>query len=238
MLNIQLLAAKLMAHVKTAGFLGAVDHTVRQVMKEGMRRLNPVQDEFDIRYGTDTGGFINLWKYRIESPNAKYGVSYGTTSERHIEVLLSPLPRSASFVDLGCGKGRPLLVAAAMGFKTVIGVEFVRELVEVAKENLRKTRANAMVVCADAACYEFPAGPLVVYLYNPFNAAVVSSVAQKLRLHEGELWVIYINPKHNGLFEFWMERMSLTPTQARLFSPESVSIWHKVFPNDPKESSI
>jgi predicted RNA methylase len=51
-----------------------------------------------------------------------------------------------------CGKGRPLIVAAAMGFKTVIGVEFVRELVEVARENLRKTRSNATVVCADAAC--------------------------------------------------------------------------------------
>jgi SAM-dependent methyltransferase len=237
MLNLRLLAAKFLAQVKAVGFLCAVDRAVKQVLKQGMRRLNPVQDDFDIRYGTDTGGFVNLWKYRIESPNAKYGVSYGSSSEQHIEVLLSPLPRTASFVDLGCGKGRPLLVAAAMGFKTVIGVEFVRELVEIAKENLRKTRTNAMVVCADAACYEFPAGPLVVYLYDPFNATVVSSVAQKLRLRKGELWVVYVNPEHGGLFESWMERMSLTPIQAQLFSPESVSIWHKVFPNDPEESS-
>jgi SAM-dependent methyltransferase len=233
MINIHLLVGKFMAQAKTVGFLGAVDRAVRQVLKQGVRRLDPAQDDFDIRYGTDTGGLVNLWKYRIESPNAKYGVSYGSTSERHIEVLLSPLPRAASFVDLGCGKGRPLIVAAAMGFRTVIGVEFVRELVVVARENLCKTRTNAMVVCADAACYEFPTGPLVVYLYNPFNAAVVSSVVQRLRLHKGELWVVYVNPEHGGLFESWMERMSLTPIQAQLFSPESVSIWHKVFPNDP-----
>ena len=86
-------------------------------------------------------------------------MSYRSTSEQHIEVLRSPLPRSASFVDLGCGKSRPLIVAAAMGFKTVIGVEFVRELVEVAREDLRKTRSNARVVCADAAWYELPVGP-------------------------------------------------------------------------------
>ena len=238
MLNTKLLAAKFMAQVKTVGFLGAVDRAARQVMERGMRRLNPVQDDFDIRHGTNTGGFVNLWKYRIESANAKYGVSYGSTSEQHIEVLLSPLPRDASFVDLGCGKGRPLIVAAAMKFKTVIGVEFVSELVEIASENLRKTRTNATVVCGDAADYEFPAGSLIVYLYNPFNATIVSSVAQKLRLRNGKLWVIYVNPEHGHLFEPWMERLPLTPTQAKMFSPESVSIWHNALLNDPNESSV
>jgi hypothetical protein len=114
-----------------------------------------------------------------------------------------------------------------MGFKTVIGIEFVRELAEVARENLRRMGANATVVCADAVAYEFPAGELIVYLCNPFDAAVMSPVAQKLRRHKGDLWVIYINPRHAQFFEFWMERMPLTPLQAKLFSPDSVSVWHK-----------
>jgi hypothetical protein len=66
----------------------------------------------------------------------------------------------------------------------------------------------------------------------------MSSVAQRLRLHKGELWVIYVNPEHGNLFEFWMERTSLTPIQAKLFSPESVSILHKALPDDPKKSPV
>jgi len=81
------------------------------------------------------------------------------------------------------------------------------------------------VACTDAAEYEFPQGPLIVYLYNPFDAAVMSPVAQKLRRHEGDLWVIYVNPRHGDLFDFWMERMPLTPLQAKLFSVDSVSVW-------------
>jgi SAM-dependent methyltransferase len=227
MVHIQLLTAKFRAQVSSVGLLQAVSRIVRQAIKQGIRRLNPVKDEFDLRYGTDTGGLINLWKYRIESPNAKYGVSYGSISEQHIEVLLAPLPRSASFVDLGCGKGRPLLIAAKMRFKIVMGVEFVRELAEVARRNLRQMGANATVVCADAAAYDFPDGALIVYLYNPFDAAVMSPVAQRLRRQTGDLWVIYVNPRHGELFESWMERLPLTPLQAKLFSPDSVSVWHK-----------
>jgi hypothetical protein len=100
MLHIQLLAAKFVAQARSIGLLHAASGTVRQAIKQGIRRLNPARDEFDIRYGTDTGGLINLWNYRIESPNAKYGVSYGSISEAHIKVLLAPLSRSASFVDV------------------------------------------------------------------------------------------------------------------------------------------
>jgi SAM-dependent methyltransferase len=226
MLNIELLAAKFVARVRNLGMLHAVSLTVRQAISQGIRPT-PVQDEFDIRYGTDTGGSIHLWKYAIESPNAKHGVSHGAISEKHIEVLLAPLPRSASFVDLGCGKGRPLVVAARMGFKPVIGVEFVREFAEVARHNLQKMSVNATVLCTDAATYEFPNGPLVVYLYNPFDATVMSSVAKKVLCHKGDVWVIYVNPRHGDLFESWMERMPLTPLQAKVFSPDSVSVWHR-----------
>ena|ERR1017187_3962092 len=231
MLNIQLACVKFAARVRADGFLPAICLAARQALKtRAWTPFRSVGDEFDNRYGTDTGGVVNLWQYRIESPNAKYGVSYGSISQQHIEVLLGALPRHATFVDLGCGKGRPLLVAARMGFESLIGVEFVRELAEVAHDNLRKMGVQATVVRADAAAYEFPAGPLLVYLYNPFTAAVMSHVADRLRRREGELWVVYVNPRHGSLFECWMERMPLTPLQAEVFSPWSVSMWHKGWP--------
>jgi len=227
MVSVQLFVEKFRARAGSAGFFPAVGYTMRQAIKHGIEKLNLASDEFDVRYGTDTAGLISLCKYGIDSPNAKHGGHYVSTSEKHIEVLLAPLPRNACFVDVGCGKGRPLLVAAQMGFKTVIGVEFVSELAEIADSNLRKMDLSATVIHADAASYEFPAGPLIVYLYNPFDAVVMSRVAQNLRSHAGDLWVLYVNPRHDQLFESWMQRMPLIPSQAKLFSADSVSLWHK-----------
>src|SRR5262249_41119604 len=160
-------------------------------------RINALaQDDFDARYGTDTGGAIGLWRYRLNSPNAVHGVQYGAIGDTYTESLLSGIPRAATFVDLGCGKGRPLIVAARMGFRNVVGVEFVQELASIAEKNLRITGFTATVVCADADAYSFPSGPLVVYMFNPFHEPVMRLVAANLRSRKDELWVIYVNPQN------------------------------------------
>jgi hypothetical protein len=63
-------------------------------------------------------------------------------------------------------------------------VEFARELVEIAQRNLatinRDFPGGASVVHQDASLYDFPRGPLVVYLYNPFGPEVMGRVIQNL----------------------------------------------------------
>ena len=44
------------------------------------------------------------------------------------------LPPGSGFVDFGCGKGRVLLLAAGFGFARITGVEFAKELCDIAKE--------------------------------------------------------------------------------------------------------
>jgi hypothetical protein len=139
-----------------------------------------------------------------------------------------------TFIDLGSGKGRVLLMAAAYGFKRIIGVEFMPELHRVAEENIRKytehrteapsdhlcgtgtpacaaemvrdegtdksvstpagknvpagdpsvcaTKAVSIEsICMDARDFEFPAAPLLVYLFNPFSEATFVAVLENLR---------------------------------------------------------
>src|SRR5206468_4366794 len=113
------------------------------------------RDEFDLRHGTDTSGVEPLWKFRVASPNARFGFHYKATDEKELLDAITFLdedPRAFTFVDLGCGKGRPLLIAARLGFARIIGVEFAPELVAVAAGNLATMRvSNATVVHADAA---------------------------------------------------------------------------------------
>ena len=89
-----------------------------------------------------------------------------------------------TFIDIGCGKGRTLILALDYGFRNVVGVEFAAELVAIARANLASrgldTNANVTVLQEDATQYEFPGGPLVVYLYNPFGPEVFRKVLDNL----------------------------------------------------------
>src|SRR5262249_45180057 len=80
--------------------------------------------------------------------------------------------RNFTFVDMGPGKGRALLLAAEQPFARVIGVEVLPELHAIAQQNI--AAAASRLVChkiesisADARIFQFPDGPLVVFLFNP-----------------------------------------------------------------------
>lgn len=162
----------------------------------------PQRDAFDLARGTDTSGIVPLWKLIIKSPNARYGVNYEATSENAIKDAIRFLnvdPSHTVFVDLGCGKGRPLIVAAELHFREIIGVEFATELVETARANLKHLGIGASVHHCDAAEFDFPAKPLVVFLYNPFGAEVLAKVVERLRGHDFD--IIYYNPQHAEILD-------------------------------------
>jgi SAM-dependent methyltransferase len=163
-------------------------------------------DAFDVRHGTDTSGVEPLWSFQIRSPNARFGMRYEATDEKELVEVLDSLHvdlRGFTFIDLGCGKGRTLLVASTLDFKQVIGVEFAVELVEIARRNLVRMRiANGVVVHGDAADFEFPCRDLIVYLFNPFSREVAQRVVARLRdSHARRLYVIYKNPEFREVFD-------------------------------------
>jgi SAM-dependent methyltransferase len=92
-----------------------------------------------------------------------------------------------TFIDLGSGKGRALLMAAPYEFKKIIGVEFMPAWHKAAEANIRKYVAakesapSMESVCVDARDFEFPVGPLVIYLFNPFPEPVFVAVMERLR---------------------------------------------------------
>ncbi|MFO0726401.1 MAG: class I SAM-dependent methyltransferase [Myxococcota bacterium] len=115
------------------------------------------------------------------------------------------------FVDLGSGKGRILALAAKYPFGEVTGIEFSRELHQAASANLAALRPEYVrakkirSICADAANYVFPPQPLVVFLFNPFRAPVLSRVLGNLApavATEGPpSYVLYYMPLEGSLLE-------------------------------------
>ena len=161
------------------------------------RALAQRDARYDAANGVDTTSFLNLKKLSIASLNRRYGVPHIATPPEEFSRAMAALPvrhEDYAFIDLGSGKGRALLLAAAFPFRRLIGVEFAQELHEIARENLNG-RSSVELYCMDATEYGFPDGPLIVFLYNPFGPEVMAKVAQRLS-GRPSTYVVYINPFH------------------------------------------
>lgn len=122
--------------------------------------------------------------------------------------LLATIPaddvKGSTFVDVGAGMGRAMLLASEYPFKQIVGVEVSPGLYEVAKMNLASARAfeqrcrDLRIVRDDARIFDYPPGDLVVFLYNPFDeSALALTLAAVLgRRAAGRTWLVYHTPVH------------------------------------------
>jgi SAM-dependent methyltransferase len=167
---------------------------------------------FDRRYGVDTAGTLQPHELDIAPAEAVVSHRYEGVRPREIREVIACLRIAYpefTFVDIGCGKGRALLVASDFPFKRIIGVELSAALTRVAQENLRRYRRGRQqcrelaAVCADATRYVLPSGPLVLYLYNPFDAPVMAAflarVEAALAAEPRPMVMVYLNPTCDAL---------------------------------------
>lgn len=153
------------------------------------REFFPVRDEFDRAHGTNTSGLVSLWRLHVRSHDKKFGTRYQPCDPAVFRTAVEGIERSRTFVDLGCGKGRALIMAQEAGFQRIIGVEFSAALAEIA----RKQCPSAEVLTGDAAQYVFPKDPLCIFMYNPFGPKVLNEVIAHLG---GNSLVVYVAPQH------------------------------------------
>jgi len=114
-------------------------------------------------------------------------------------------------LDLGSGKGRALLLASAFPFRKMIGVEYNQALHQVAEQNLLRYPLNVRrcrqieAHWGDAAEFELPEGPLVLFLYNPFGAPVmervIDNVTASFHRRPRRIIVIYFCSEHADLWD-------------------------------------
>jgi SAM-dependent methyltransferase len=130
--------------------------------------------------------------------------------------------RAFTFIDVGSGKGRALLMAANYGFKRIIGVEFMPELHRVAQANIARCASERQQcrqiesICLDARDFQFPMEPLVLYLFNPFSEPTFAAVLENLRSSVEQaprpVYVAYRFTEFEGLLAKadWLEKVAGT----------------------------
>lgn len=193
------------------------------------RREQRFGAQVDRKYGSETGGRIPLDRLEIDSPNVAEGVQYEPVSEFYLRRMLRAVripPDTYAFVDLGSGKGRALLIAAEYPFKRLIGIDFSRELHEIAQENVARFRARTgstrtfELHVGDAVAFEFPPEPIALHLFNPFGESVLQQVVQRLgaslREVPRDVFVLYKNPQHRRILDEapFLRRVKLTSQYA------------------------
>ena len=113
------------------------------------------------------------------------------------------------FLDLGCGKGRALAVAAHFGFNPVVGLDFhpqlsleATHLTITLKEKFPQTIFK--VINNDAFYFEIPGNVSTIFLFNPFDEVIMSGVVGNIlksqRITPRVIRVLYANPVHKELF--------------------------------------
>jgi SAM-dependent methyltransferase len=173
------------------GLVGSAGLVLREVAsRPAAWRQARLEREFDECHGVDTAGIVHLGALDIASPNKARGVRYQAANPDLVRRLLAEVPiepRKFVFVDFGCGKGRTALLASERPFERIVGVDFSRELVEVAQANARRYRSVAQKCqdlefqCLDAVDFEIPREPLVLFFYNPFGEPVMRRVMGRVR---------------------------------------------------------
>jgi SAM-dependent methyltransferase len=161
------------------------------------------------------------WDHRVNTTSAAVGwrdrllgvfhSPYQPTEPRLFHTMMDALRQQPNFhfadftfLDLGSGKGRTLLMAADYPFRRIVGVELLPSLHAIAKQNVAEYKSESQQcfalesICADATDFIFPAEPTLLYLFNPFPEAVLrrvlTNLEQSVRANPRPVYVLYHNP--------------------------------------------
>jgi SAM-dependent methyltransferase len=167
--------------------------------------------DYDFDNGVDTTWATVPLRTRIRELLS--GGQYQPSEPELFHEILRAVPvrlAGCTFIDLGSGKGRTLLMASDYEFGRIIGVELLKELNAVARGNIERYRSdqqkcfNIESHCGDARGFQFPAEPTILYLFNPFPEYVLKTVLANLResveSSPRTVFVVYHNLIHERLF--------------------------------------
>ena len=172
---------------------------------------------FDQMHGVDTSGLVPAKHLVTGHANDEHVTAYYGVAPSILRSLIHqwretipPHPISSyTFIDIGAGKGRAMLVASELGFRQVVGIELNPVMAAVARANVERWREShsgdrtapklspIAVIEQDALDYEFPPTPALLFLFHPFEAPVMKLLLRRIETQfakrPGQLDILYVN---------------------------------------------
>lgn len=188
-----------------------------------------IRHPFDLEFGVRTSGLVAGRDLKTGHRHDRHATAYYAVAPSVFQSVLARWRRLKpaapldcyTFIDLGAGMGRALLLASEYSFRAAIGVERHPTLARICRKNLLLWRAAGRacaptrIVECDAVDFPLPPGPCVVFLFNPFSATVLRrmlrSWSRTLPGREGQLDVLYVNNEQDHV-------LAIEPGFVRLFT--------------------
>jgi len=210
---------------------------------------------FDEEFGVRTSGLVAGRHLKSGHLHDRHATAYYGVAPSVFHALLRRWQRSRpaapieqfTFIDLGAGMGRAVLLASQSPFRKVVGVELNPTLVRIARKNLTAWRSAGRVlapmkmICGDAVEFALPAGPCLAFLFNPFGAPVMRRLLKawsgSLAEQPRQLDLIYVNNEQEHVLESELRRRA---GAARLFlgqirrSRADAIADHRILANQPE----
>lgn len=157
-------------------------------------RQREEEDRFDELFGTTTSIVLEQYELPESVSNRRLfgSTRYHPSPISSVRQALGALERHGvayerfTFVDVGSGLGRNLLIAAEYPFRKIIGIEVSRYLHDIGTANLEKyswpDRKSQSIEtrCMDALEFELPDENTVLYFWEPFNTDTSNLFVDKL----------------------------------------------------------
>lgn len=166
----------------------------------------------ELKYRIDTTAAINVSRLKLKGNQLKHATEYMPVNYFTLETLLERIPDIAKkgiFLDIGCGKGRAMCVAAMHGYKRVEGIDFAKELLDAAEKNLagikkRNPVINYNLLWGDVNSLSIDERVSTIFLFNPFDEVLMKQVIRKINNSLAKrprcLFVLYCTPMYEELF--------------------------------------
>lgn len=165
----------------------------------------------DRKYGINTTGAKSLNHLKKAEIDVSHSTIYMPASFPMLELFFTKADtrNCKHFLDIGCGKGRALIMAAEAGTKKITGVDISRQLLDSAKKNIAKYNTthqgiDFIIKHDDAFYFEIADDVDIIFLFNPFDEflmeAVADNIEKSLAGNPRQLQIVYFNPLHKHVF--------------------------------------
>lgn len=194
----------------------------------------------ELKYKIDTTAAINLSKLKLKGTQLKHATEYMPVNYFTLEALLERLPGTAkrgTFLDIGCGKGRAMCVAAAYGYNKVEGIDFAKELIDAATNNLERIKKQHPLITytlawGDVHSLVIDEQVSTIFLFNPFDEVLMKQVVRKinnsLAKRPRRFFVLYCTPRFEELF---LKRALMLCSELKSSTTWKVFFLKKVIPS-------
>lgn len=164
-----------------------------------------------LKYGSNTFIPVELKDLTITNGDSRKASRYEAVSFYMLENLLSAFQKVCgltSIIDLGCGKGRVLMVAPHFGYTDITGIDFAKELCEQAVSNMKKKEKHFAdikwnVINENVEDYHIERQDSVFFMFNPFTEDVLKRFLAKLdhSCHEfpRAIYFLYASPQYQQM---------------------------------------